>query len=408
MTEHDKPRLARLTAIITQLQSKRLVTARDMAEQHGVSIRTIYRDIRTLEQSGIPIMTEEGKGYSLVEGYKLPPVMFTEAEANALITAEQLIRSNQDRSLAEQYHSAITKIKSVLKHTQQEKTELLTERMQIRTPRQPEKASHHLINLQTAITNYQVVELDYTSLKGERSQRAVEPFALYSTQGNWILVAFCRLRQDFRAFRLDCIQTLRLTNQTFEPHSMTLLEYFEQYRRKYFPTPDTPLSLTAPNLAGNQNNIIMKTVHVEPFQMIGIAVRTTNQDGQAAQDIADLWGKFLSEGIPQKIPNKVDDTVYSLYTDYEGDHNQPYTTVLGCKVTSLDTIPKGMVGKSFDGGKYLETSAKGDLTQGLVVNQWMKIWEMDMDRRYAADYEVFGSKAQNPQDAEVDFLVAVK
>ena len=108
MTEHDKPRLARLTAIITQLQSKRLVTARDMAEQPGVSIRTIYRDIRTLEQSGIPIMTEEGKGYSLVEGYKLPPVMFTEAEANALITAEQLIRSNQDRSLAEQYHSAIT------------------------------------------------------------------------------------------------------------------------------------------------------------------------------------------------------------------------------------------------------------------------------------------------------------
>ncbi|MEM8968749.1 MAG: effector binding domain-containing protein, partial [Bacteroidota bacterium] len=82
--------------------------------------------------------------------------------------------------------------------------------------------------------------------------------------------------------------------------------------------------------------------------------------------------------------------------------------VLGCKVTSLDTIPKGMVGKSFDGGKYIETSAKGDLTQGLVVNQWMKIWEMDLDRRYTADFEVFGSKAQNPQDAEVDFLVAVK
>lgn len=144
MTEYEKSHVARLTAIITQLQSGRLVTARAMAEQHGVSIRTIYRDIRTLEQSGIPIITEEGKGYSLVEGYKLPPVMFTESEANTLITAEQLIAQNQDQSLAEQYHSAITKIKSVLKHTQQEKTELLTERIQIRSYHPIEKTSHHL------------------------------------------------------------------------------------------------------------------------------------------------------------------------------------------------------------------------------------------------------------------------
>lgn len=408
MTEHDKPRLVRLTAIITQLQSRRLVTARAMAEQHGVSIRTIYRDIRTLEQSGIPIVTEEGKGYSLVEGYKLPPVMFTEAEANALITAEQLIRKNQDRSLAEQYHSAITKIKSVLRNTQQEKTELLTERMQIRSYYPSEKTSHYLINLQLAITNYQVVELEYLSLQGKISQRVVEPFALYSTQENWILVAFCRLRDDFRAFRLDCIQLLRVTDQPFEPHSITLSEYFEQCRKKCFPTPDIPLSPATPNLAENQNNKAMKTVHIEPFQMIGIAVRTTNQDGQATREIAELWGKFLSEGILLKIPNKIDDTVYSLYTDYEGDHTQPYTTVLGCKVTSLDTIPEGMVGKSFDGGKYVETSAKGDLTQGLIVNHWSKIWEMGLDRRYTADFEVFGSKAQNPQDAEVDFLVAVK
>jgi len=87
----DKPRLARLTAILTQLQSKKLITARDIAEKHEVSIRTVYRDIRTLEKSGIPIVTEEGKGYSIMEGYKLPPVMFTEDEANALITAEQII-----------------------------------------------------------------------------------------------------------------------------------------------------------------------------------------------------------------------------------------------------------------------------------------------------------------------------
>ena len=116
----EKPRLARLTTILTQLQSKRLVTATELADKHQVSVRTIYRDIRTLEKSGIPIVTEEGKGYSIIEGYKLPPVMFTEEEANALITAEQLIRKNKDQSLTEQYESAVTKIKSVLKYTQKD------------------------------------------------------------------------------------------------------------------------------------------------------------------------------------------------------------------------------------------------------------------------------------------------
>jgi predicted DNA-binding transcriptional regulator YafY len=123
--DKEKPRLARLTAILTQLQSKRIVTAKDIAEKHNVRIRTVYRDIRTLEKSGIPIVTEEGKGYSIMEGYKLPPVMFTQGEANALITAEQLIRKNKDQSLTEQYESAVTKIKSVLNYAQKEKAELL-------------------------------------------------------------------------------------------------------------------------------------------------------------------------------------------------------------------------------------------------------------------------------------------
>lgn len=105
----DKPRLARLTAIITQLQSKRIVTARDISKKHHVSIRTVYRDIRTLVQSGIPIITEEGKGYTLMDGYKLPPVLFTEEEANALITAEQIIAINSDQSLVHSFSTALEK-----------------------------------------------------------------------------------------------------------------------------------------------------------------------------------------------------------------------------------------------------------------------------------------------------------
>lgn len=152
----------------------------------------------------------------------------------------------------------------------------------------------------------------------------------------------------------------------------------------------------------------MRTVKIEPFNIIGIAIRTTNENGQASKDITELWGRFMSESIQAKIPNKVDNDIFSLYTDYEGDHTKPYTAILGCKVENLDNIPNGMVGKSFEGGTYFKTSTKGDLTQGLIVNHWSKIFEMDIDRTFDADFEIFGEKAQNPSNAEVDFYVGVK
>ncbi|WP_417445308.1 helix-turn-helix transcriptional regulator [Joostella sp.] len=240
--DKEKPRLARLTSILTQLQSKRIVTAKDIAEKHNVSIRTVYRDIRTLEKSGIPIVTEEGKGYSVMEGYKIPPVMFTQDEANALITAEQLISKNKDQSLTEQYESAINKIKAVLKYNQKEKTELLTKRIQVRNNRENEKTSNYLIKLQSTISNYQTVKMDYLSLSNNKSQREIEPFALYTTQENWVLIAFCKQKNDFRAFRLDCIQKLQILDENFEPHKMTLQHYLEKCSAKYKNSPDTPLS----------------------------------------------------------------------------------------------------------------------------------------------------------------------
>ena len=151
----------------------------------------------------------------------------------------------------------------------------------------------------------------------------------------------------------------------------------------------------------------MDKVNIKSFKIIGIAIRTTNENNQAATEIADLWGRFMADNILEAIPNKVDNTVYSLYTDYEGDHTKPYTTILGCAVKNLDMVPDDMVGRSFDGGNYVKTTARGDLAQGLIVKQWSEIWDMDLKRRYTVDFEVFGEKARNPSDAEVDFYVAV-
>ncbi len=152
----------------------------------------------------------------------------------------------------------------------------------------------------------------------------------------------------------------------------------------------------------------MQKVKIEPFKVIGISVRTTNENGQAATDIPRLWEEFMSQGILEKIPDKIDHAVYSLYTNYEGDYMRPYDTILGCKVNTLAHIPEGMVGLDIAGGNYVEFIAKGDLTKNVVVNTWYDIWKKPMPRSYVVDFEIYGEKARNPADAEVSIFIGVK
>lgn len=240
MVDKETSRLSRLTAILTQLQSKRLLTATQISKKFNVSIRTVYRDIRALEEAGIPICTEEGKGYSMPEGYRLPPVMFTENEANALITAEQLVLKNKDASFVKEHTEAINKIKSVLLHSTQEKVELLSKRIVFRQNSENDSTSNHLSSLQIALTNFNLTKITYHSPDNKQTTlRTVEPFALYSTQENWLLIAWCRLRKDYRTFRLDRIESIEILNDKFKPHKISLQEYFVICKEKYSKTPLT-------------------------------------------------------------------------------------------------------------------------------------------------------------------------
>lgn len=229
MNDNDTKRLSRLTAILTQLQTKRLLTSTTLAEKFGVSVRTIYRDIRALEQAGVPILTEDGKGYTLMEGYKIPPVMFTESQANALILAEQLVVKNKDASFVKDYLEAIDKIKAVLGHTVKDKANLLAERTQFRQNSTSEKNSNNLSDLQFALTNFYLTKINYTNEENKTTSRLIEPFALVSTQENWLLVAWCRLRNGFRYFRLDRIIKMEILTEKFTPHKLTLQEYFDKF-----------------------------------------------------------------------------------------------------------------------------------------------------------------------------------
>ncbi|MFN8770284.1 MAG: GyrI-like domain-containing protein [Neisseriaceae bacterium] len=147
---------------------------------------------------------------------------------------------------------------------------------------------------------------------------------------------------------------------------------------------------------------------VNPFNIIGISVRTNNNDPQKlTQEMQGLWGKFMSENLLSQIPNKLNNSIYCVYTDYAGDYTGDYTAILGCQVSDLNEIPEGLLGRNFNGGDYNKYTAKGNLNNGIVYNEWKQIWNSGIARSYTADFEVYSEKAYDPINAEVDIFIAI-
>lgn len=144
------------------------------------------------------------------------------------------------------------------------------------------------------------------------------------------------------------------------------------------------------------------------FKIVGISVRTTNENMQAMIDIPALWNRFSAEHISDKIPGKESDELYCVYTDYEKDHTKPYTTLLGHKVNSSAPLPEGLVEKLIPEQHYLVFTAKGNPQEGSVFSEWQKIWDSAIDRLFSSDFEIYGAKSQDPENAEVDIYLAVK
>lgn len=232
-------RLDRLTAILIHLQTKRVVRAQELAERFGISLRTVYRDVRSLEEAGVPIGAEAGVGYFLTD-YHLPPVMFTTAEATSLLLGAKLIEKWTDDSVKSQFESALFKIKSVLKRSDQEHLDDLAPNVGVsQFKARPAYADGLLITIQQAIARHHVLDLRYHSLYNDtETQRQVEPVGLYHYSMTWHLIAFCRTRQDYRDFRLDRIRSLTDTEQKFPRHErLSLQEYIDRQHQSH----DRPL-----------------------------------------------------------------------------------------------------------------------------------------------------------------------
>ena len=145
---------------------------------------------------------------------------------------------------------------------------------------------------------------------------------------------------------------------------------------------------------------------LDGFYVIGISVRTTNSNGKSLKDIGGLFGKFMSQNLIQKIANKLSSDVYCIYTDYESDFNAPYTTIIGCKVSAIEDIPEGFVAKIIPASKYQVYKSTGNLSVTLGKT-WEGIWSSEIDRRYSADFDIYGEKAMDFSDGEIDSYVSV-
>ena len=149
--------------------------------------------------------------------------------------------------------------------------------------------------------------------------------------------------------------------------------------------------------------------NIDSFKIIGIATETTNENGKSAEDLGKLWEQFYAENIPGKISNKISEDIYSIYTDYESDYTGKYTCLIGMKVRALNQIPNGLTGREFKNGKYQKFVAKGQMPHAVLAS-WKEIWANDkeLNRKYTADFEVYGEKSQDGENSEVEIYLATE
>jgi predicted DNA-binding transcriptional regulator YafY len=227
-------RLDRLHAILVQLQSKKIVRAQEIAERFNISLRTVYRDVHSLEQGGIPIIGEAGMGYSIMEGYRLPPVMFTREEATTFLMAEKVLEKYSDTYNAAVYKTAMFKIKAVLRSSEKDFLASIEDNIAVlNSAHKHHENNASLQNILTAITDKKVMVITYEGVYTEGvTKRFIEPIGIFLLNSSWYLIAFCRLRNDYRNFKVSRIQHQQITNQVFNTVHLSLEEYLRQTTRE--------------------------------------------------------------------------------------------------------------------------------------------------------------------------------
>lgn len=234
MASEIKKRFDRIVEILIQLQSRRLVRAQDLADHFQVSLRTIYRDIKSLEQAGVPLIGEAGLGYSLVDGYRLPPVSFSKEEALSFASTEKIVHPYLDQQTARVYRTAISKIRAVLKRGDTDLLDILEGQIMVNTQGPalfPERVPHVLSSAVEAIASKRRLSISYQGIRDQAPRlRRIEPIGILHEMGFWYIVGFCLERNDLRQFRSDRIRQIDLSNSFFGRQHGTLNDFLTRRR----------------------------------------------------------------------------------------------------------------------------------------------------------------------------------
>lgn len=205
-------RLDRISALLVQLQSRPVVKASEMAERFGVSLRTIYRDMNTLSEAGVPICGNAGVGYSLVEGYRLPSLMFTKEEAMAFLTAEKMIEQLTDSQNSNYFRQGMDKIRAALRAVDKKYLYDMGDTIAVYKSRHTRESLPNVLQMiLSSINEKQIIEIDYTDADENQTKRTLEAVGISYSHPGWYLSAWCHLRKEYRMFRLDRIGNIRLT-----------------------------------------------------------------------------------------------------------------------------------------------------------------------------------------------------
>ena len=208
----DINRIDRISALLVQLQSRPVVKASEMAERFGVSLRTIYRDMNTLSEAGVPICGSSGVGYSLVEGYRLSSLMFTKEEAMAFLTAEKVIEQITDSRNSHYFRQGMDKIRAALRAVDKNYIHNMDDTIAVYKSRNTRESLPDLLQtILNSINGKVIIEIDYTNADETKTKRALEAVGTIYSYPNWYLSAWCHLRKEYRMFRLDRISSICTT-----------------------------------------------------------------------------------------------------------------------------------------------------------------------------------------------------
>ncbi len=225
-------RADRLFQIIQFLRTRRVTTARWLAERLEVSERTIYRDIKDLILSGVNIEGEAGIGYVVRKGFDLPPLMFSEDEITALTLGARLVESWADASLATAAQSALSKIETVLPDDL--KNSLGNTLLFSPFTRISSEISTTMAEIRFAADKRRKVSLQYSDAKGNPSERIIWPLGMFFWGSVWTIGAWCELRDDFRVFRLDRINSLYVLDESYpQKEGRSLQDLINNHKRHY-------------------------------------------------------------------------------------------------------------------------------------------------------------------------------